>query len=127
MRSLSFREYIIGRRASFTETGRFIDDAKHDEQFLAVHSWADLKEYLASRSAPRAVDDVARQVWLNYLAARKARKRVGHKLTVEKVKQIKRKIKSGSTSVKAIARQYKISEMQLYRIKRGENWAEVKI
>jgi NUMOD4 motif-containing protein len=61
------------------------------------------------------------------IASRKARKSIGHKLTIAKVKDIKRKIKSGKTQMKAIAKQYKISEMQLHRIKRGENWAEVKI
>lgn len=63
----------------------------------------------------------------NVLASRKERRNVGFKLTVDKVKQIKRKIKNpGTTSMKAIAKQFKISEMQLYRIKRGENWGNVK-
>ena len=52
----------------------------------------------------------------------------GHKLTSKVVKQIKQKIfsKSRSQSMKEIAKQFKISEMQLYRIKSGENWAHVK-
>ena len=51
----------------------------------------------------------------------------GHKLTVAIVKQIKKKIfsKSRTQSMKAIAEQFRISEMQLYRIKSGENWAHV--
>ena len=61
------------------------------------------------------------------IASRNARKSVGHKLTVADVKDIKRKIKSGKILMKLIAKQHKISEMQLYRIKRGENWGEVKI
>jgi len=51
----------------------------------------------------------------------------GHKLTTEKVKQIKRKIAAGKTQMRVIAKQFGISEMQLYRIKNGENWAHVKI
>lgn len=52
----------------------------------------------------------------------------GHKLTVATVKQIKKKIfsKSRTQSMKAIAEHFRISEMQLYRIKSGENWAHVK-
>ncbi|MEO5572004.1 MAG: NUMOD4 domain-containing protein [Bacteroidia bacterium] len=63
----------------------------------------------------------------NVIASRKARKSVGLKLTIAKVKDIKRKIQSGKILMKEIAKQFKISEMQLYRIKRGENWSEVKI
>jgi len=53
----------------------------------------------------------------------------GHKLTVNTVKQIKKKIfsKSRTQSMKQIAKQFKISEMQLYRIKSGENWSHVKV
>lgn len=51
----------------------------------------------------------------------------GHKLTTEKVKTIKKKIAAGKTRMKVIAKQFGISEMQLYRIKKGENWAHVKI
>ena len=53
----------------------------------------------------------------------------GHKLTVGVVKQIKRKIfaKSRKQSMKEIAEHYDISEMQLYRIKSGENWSHVEI
>jgi len=52
----------------------------------------------------------------------------GHKLTASVVKQIKKKIgsKSRTQSMKEIAGQFKISEMQLYRIKSGENWGHVK-
>jgi hypothetical protein len=61
------------------------------------------------------------------IASRKARKSVGHKLTIDTVKDIKKKIKDKKITMKAIAKQYNISEMQLYRIKRGENWGEVKV
>jgi len=53
----------------------------------------------------------------------------GHKLTIGIVKQIKKKIfaKSRKQSMREIANHYEISEMQLYRIKSGENWAHVEI
>ena len=61
------------------------------------------------------------------IASRKARRSKGHKLNDEKVKQIKKQIKSrGDNPMKSIAKKFKISEMQLYRIKRGENWGHVK-
>lgn len=49
------------------------------------------------------------------------------KLTEAKVKLIKRKIfdPNRRTRMKMIAKQFGISEMQLYRIKSGENWGSV--
>ncbi len=53
----------------------------------------------------------------------------GHKLTAGTVKQIKSKIfnKNRKQSMKERAKQFRISEMQLYRIKSGENWGHVKV
>jgi hypothetical protein len=53
----------------------------------------------------------------------------GHKLTASAVKQIKKKIfsKSRTQPMREIAEHYRISEMQLYRIKSGENWWHVKV
>jgi len=42
------------------------------------------------------------------------------------VRLIRKKINEGKTRMKMIAKQFKISEMQLYRIKVGENWGWVK-
>lgn len=55
------------------------------------------------------------------------RKRTYSKLTETKVKLIKRKINDPNrrTRMKMIAKQFGISEMQLYRIKSGENWSTV--
>ncbi|OFY85411.1 MAG: hypothetical protein A3F72_03855 [Bacteroidetes bacterium RIFCSPLOWO2_12_FULL_35_15] len=52
-----------------------------------------------------------------------------YKLNSSTVKIIKRKIMSVNrkTRMKLIARQYGISEMQLYRIKSGENWGHVTV
>lgn len=64
----------------------------------------------------------------NVIRSRKERRIEGHKLNIVKVKQIKRLIKKpGNLTMKKIARKFRISEMQLYRIKRGENWGHVKI
>ncbi|MCU0356960.1 MAG: NUMOD4 domain-containing protein [Cyclobacteriaceae bacterium] len=51
----------------------------------------------------------------------------GQKLTIDRVKLIKRKLAEGKTRMKIIAKQFGISEMQLYRIKSGKNWGHVKI
>ncbi|MDX5326594.1 MAG: HNH endonuclease [Bacteroidota bacterium] len=53
----------------------------------------------------------------------------GHKLTAEDVKKIKKLIfdPNRKTNLKSIAEKFNISEMQLYRIKRGENWSHIEI
>lgn len=53
----------------------------------------------------------------------------GHKLTRTDVIRIKKRIfdPNRKTRLKIIAKQFGISEMQLYRIKSGENWAHVKV
>lgn len=51
----------------------------------------------------------------------------GKKLNADRVKVIKRKLANGRTRMKILAKQFGISEMQLYRIKSGENWSHVKI
>lgn len=47
------------------------------------------------------------------------------KLTVAKVKQLKKMIIQG-VPMKKLAQKFNVTETQIYRIKRGENWPEVK-
>ena len=56
-----------------------------------------------------------------------AKNRGNQKLTLERVKLIKQKLTDGKTSLKALAKKYKVSDMQIHRIKTGENWGHVKI
>ena len=70
----------------------------------------------------------------NVQMARKKQKeqkkiRDGHKLTVTQVMLIKKRLLNpkNKTRMKIIARQFGISEMQLYRIKSGKNWGHVKV
>lgn len=53
----------------------------------------------------------------------------GHKLTATQVMRLKKKIMDPNrkTRLKLIAKQFGISEMQLYRIKSGENWAHIEV
>ena len=54
---------------------------------------------------------------------------VGHKLTSTDVIRLKKKIfdPKRKTRLKMIAREFGISEMQLYRIKSGENWGHIRV
>ena len=54
---------------------------------------------------------------------------VGSKLTSTKVMMIKKLLANPNrkTRIKMIARQFGVCEMQIYRIKSGENWGHIKI
>jgi hypothetical protein len=64
----------------------------------------------------------------SYVLALKKRSRPvkGARLDVEKVKKIKLALQKGKT-LKVLATQYKVSDMQIHRIKTGENWKHVKV
>lgn len=62
-----------------------------------------------------------------YVNSRARARGRGHKLTIDRVRLIKEKLALGKTRMKIIAKQFGISEMQLYRIKSGLNWGYVKI
>ncbi len=55
--------------------------------------------------------------------------RDGHKLTTNDVIRLKKKLldPNRKTRNKILAKEFGISEMQLYRIKSGENWGHVKV
>jgi hypothetical protein len=50
-----------------------------------------------------------------------------HKLSPAKVKTIKQKMAAGKVKMKVLAKQFGVSEMQMYRIKSGENWSHITI
>jgi len=49
----------------------------------------------------------------------------GAKLTVDKVKELKKLLNAGKP-VKSLVKKFKITGTQIQRIRRGENWAQVK-
>ena len=53
----------------------------------------------------------------------------GPKLTADKVKKIKLALfkSKKQPTLKALAKLFKVSDMQIHRIKTGENWAHVKV
>jgi hypothetical protein len=59
---------------------------------------------------------------------KQANRTVGLKLTASQVKKIKDTLgsKKRNITIKQLAEKYDVSEMTMYRIKSGENWARVK-
>jgi len=78
--------------------------------------WASKEEmYLHHKKNPKKLNRIGKRTYA--------------KLTEGRVRLIKKKIfdPNRKTRMKMIAKQFGISEMQLYRIKTGENWGSVKI
>jgi hypothetical protein len=89
--------------------------------------WATKQEMLAhQRTNPKVIK--ARKESAKRLVEY-TKKRDEYKLTTTKVMHIKMLLAKPDrkTRMKTIARRFGISEMQLYRIKSGENWGHVKI
>jgi hypothetical protein len=75
--------------------------------------WVDKEEHVEhAKKSPR---------WIaSYRHARNV------KLTEGQVRLLKKKIKEGKTRLRLLAKQFGVTDMQLYRIKWGENWGWVK-
>lgn len=63
------------------------------------------------------------------IRASKPRQGDGHKLTVTQVMLLKKRLldPNRKTRIKILAKQFGVSEMQLFRIKRGENWGHIEV
>ena len=63
----------------------------------------------------------------NWESIVKKRSRNIGKLSEGKVRIIKRQLKNKRTRITMIAKRFGVSDMQIHRIKSGENWSHVKI
>ncbi len=105
-----------------------------DQQFVIHLDYNKLNNHIDNlKWTSKREMELHQQTNPNVLLARKKRKETkpykGHKLNATQVKRLKKKIfdPKRKTRLKILAKQFGISEMQLYRIKSGENWAHVTI
>ena len=49
------------------------------------------------------------------------------KLNKDQVRKIKQKLLDGKSTLKTIAKKFGVSDMQIFRIKSGENWGHIKL
>lgn len=86
-------------------------------------SWATYQEKLEHHKKSPHVAEAKRKL------VEHNRKSDGKKLSGTDVIRLKKMINDPNrkTRLRLIAKQFKISEMQLYRIKSGENWAHIKV
>src|SRR5690606_14138550 len=98
-------------------------DYKRNNNIVTNLQWATKPEMLAhAKKSPFVIQAKKNLVEFN-------KKRDGHKLTVKDVIELKKKLFDPNKKVKnkVLAKEFGISEMQLYRIKSGENWGHIKI
>lgn len=96
-------------------------DKKND--LVTNLKWATKAEMLAHQyKSPKAVENRRKLIEHNI-------KRDGQKLTKTRVIYIKKLLKDPSKNVKVkqLATKFGVSEMQIYRIKTGENWGHIEV
>lgn len=114
-------EYFVGGCEGDKDRLIHLDYDKRNNHFSNLR-WVNREDYLEhQRKNPAVIKAKKKQA--EYLPE------VGHKLSSTDVMRIKKKIwdPSRKTRLRMIAKQFGISEMQLYRIKSGENWSHVRV
>jgi len=98
-------------------------DHKPDNNRLSNLKWATYKEALEHRKKSPHVIRAKRELLEHNL------KSDGKKLTVTNVIHLKKLLQDPKrkTRLKMLAKQFGISEMQVSRIKNGENWSHIKV
>lgn len=112
----------------------FAEEKPEDARFVIHLDYNKMNNHISNlKWATKKEMEEHQQKNPNVLKARELRKLrkpyKGHKLNATQVKRLKRKIfdPNRKTRLKILAKQFNISEMQLYRIKSGENWSHVTI
>lgn len=131
------KDKIVNKHIYFyREVAKLFIPKKSDDQEFVIHldfsrsndhvsnlAWVTKQERLMHYKKSPAVQEALENLRKHNIS------RDGHKLTESKVRLIKMKIfdPKRTTRLKIIAQRFGISEMQLYRIKSGENWGHVKV
>jgi len=97
-------------------------DYNKSNNYIANLKWATKAEMFAHQQENPSVIEAREKL-------KGRRTQEGHKLTATQVMRLKMRINDPKrkTRLKLIAREFGISEMQLYRIKSGQNWAHVEV
>ena len=98
-------------------------DYVRDNDSVQNLRWATFEErQIHNKKSPRVINSMKKLIEHNLKAD-------GRKLTTTKVMHLKKLLNKPkqNTRIKMLAKQFGISEMQIYRIKRGENWSHIKV
>ena len=98
-------------------------DRQRDNDLASNLKWVTREEMLQHfKTSPRVIEAKRKLIEHNI-------KSDGKKLTVNQVMLLKKRLldPERKTRLKILAKQFGISEMQLHRIKTGENWGHIKV
>jgi len=96
------------------------------DDYVKNLQWATRSEMLLhGKKSPYVIEARKKQL----AEIREKRKQQGNKLTSTQVMILKKKLldPNRKTRMKILARQFGVTEMQLHRIKTGENWGHIKV
>lgn len=95
-----------------------IDHNKGNNHYKNIR-WMSVEEHLVHREkSPRVIQARIDRIGIHNLHSKQ------YKLTIPKVRIIKKRINEGVTLL-ALSKKYKITQTQLLRIKRGQNWSNI--
>lgn len=119
----SFNRYIHKLVAEY-----FVEKASEDHNYV-IHKDYDKHNNICSNLLWVTKEEMIEHNKSNPNVINRKRpvKSKNYKLNESKVKMIKKLLKSDSTRLKMIARQFGITHTQLNRIRSGENWGHVKV
>jgi hypothetical protein len=103
-------------------------DRKRDNDRIENLRWATKAEQLEhSKKSPYV--KAALKIQIQLLKKYREQKKDGNKLTVRQVKNLKKKIFDPNRKVglNTLAILYGVSDTQIHRIKKGENWGHIKV
>ena len=108
----------------FPQSDRVIQGVYKCSGYSAIYSSTPLAEHRAELDDFAVMRKVPRPNVLIRMTPEE-----GPKLTADKVKKIKLALfrSKKQPTLKMLAKQFKVSDMQIHRIKIGENWGHVKI
>lgn len=115
-------EYFLVRPSEEHKYVLHLDHSRAND-YAANLKWATREEMLAHQRLSPAVIEAKERL------AENNANRDGNKLTTTKVIMLKKQLADPNrkTRIKMLAKQFGISEMQVYRIKSGENWGHIKV
>lgn len=115
-------EFFVPKTAEDQTYVLHLDRKRENDDYRNL-KWANYEEMIAfGKQSPKVIEAKKKLIEHNL-------KSDGRKLTVTKVMLIKKLLAkpNQTTRLKMIAKQFGVSEMQIRRIKSGENWSQVKV
>lgn len=112
-------EYFIPARSSNKTIVAHVDFDKLNNNVNNLTWMTPQENYAHQKNSPFVIKEMERRIFFGSTSSNTI------KLTVTKVMLLKKMLNEGRKTVKQLAKQFKVSDMQIIRIRRGENWSAV--